>query len=210
MLINRDLEGYSSVSTDYSEVGKLIAEHAITKGGEDIAMVLSSVPHAGMTMRSQSIYKTCRCFGVNIENKIIYCNNNIDDAYELGIRMIREKKLPRVLICVHDIMAYGMMRAFNESGIKVGKDTEIITAQTSYPQFFAKSTPSITVVDMKIAEISQGAIRTAIDLATGRLTAPSKMTIRPEIIFRESSPAPSFEQLQNFEKLKERYSKSKY
>lgn len=205
VLINRSIDGYSSVTTDYEEVGRLAAEQAIAKAGDDIALIHNSVPHVGMTLRSQAIYKVCKSYGVHIDENIFYCSNSIDEAYELGIRFLRQKKLPRAIICVYDTVAFGLIRAFNEAGVAVGKDVEVLTTGTSTPQFFARSTPSISVVDLKLTELSQRAVRLAIDLATQRVTAPTNVVIQPELIYRESSPPPSLEQRQKLIERKRKF-----
>lgn len=205
VLMNRTLEGYSSVSTDYNTVGKLIAEQAIAKGGDDIAIISNNIPHLGLDQRNKAIYKVCNSYGVDIAQNVYHCNNSIDDAYELGMRMLLMKKLPRVIICSYDIVSFGLIRAFNEAGIKVGDTVDVLTASISYSQFFSRATPSITVVDLKISDIAQRSVRLAIDLATGQINKPTQIVIPPEIIYRESSPPPSVEQIQKFIERKRKY-----
>lgn len=205
VLINRQLEGYSCVSTDYEEVGRLSAEQAIAKAGDDIALVLNSFPHLGMNRRSQAVYNICKSYGITIDDQLYYCSNSIDEAYELGVLMLRKKKLPKMIICVYDTVAFGLIRAFNEAQIAVGRDVEVLTASTSLPQFFARATPSITVVDMKMAELAQQAVRLALDLVTYRVSGPHEIVIEPALIYRESSPPPTLEQTQKLIERKRRY-----
>lgn len=205
VLLNRSLEGYSCVTTDYSEVGRLTAEHAIAKGDDDIVLIHNSVSHIGMNLRSRAVYDVCASYGIKMDEKILYCSNNINEAYELGLRMLREKHLPKVILCMYDTVAFGLVRAFNESGITVGQEVEILTSSTSYPAFFARATPSITVVDMKVAEMTQRAFRLAIDHATGHRTTPIDIIIPPELIYRESSTPPSAEQIKRLIERKRQY-----
>lgn len=205
VLINRSMDGYSSVTTDYEEVGRLAAEQAIAKAGDDIALIHNSTPHVGMTLRSQAIYNVCHSYGIDIDENIFYCSNSIDEAYELGVRLLRQRTLPHVIICVYDTVAFGLIRAFNEAGVAVGKDVEVLATGTSTPQFFARATPSISVVDLKLTELSQRAVRLAIDLATQRITSPINVVISPELIYRESSPPPSLEQTQKLIERKRKY-----
>ena len=58
---------------------------------------------------------------------------------------------------------------------------------------------------MKLAEVTQRAVRLAIDHATGRLSKPTDVIIQPEIIYRESSPMPSLEQIQALNERKRRF-----
>ena len=57
-------------------------------------------------------------------------------------------------------------------------------------------------MDLKVAKISQRAVRLAIDLATQRLTEPVNVVISPELIYRESSSIPSHEQIQKLREYK--------
>lgn len=196
VLLNRSLSGYSCVSTDYAMVGRLAAEQAIAKGGEDFILVHNSFPHMGMTRRNREIQEVCKAFGIDAGQKTMYCSNSIDEAYELGVRLLRAPSLPKVILCIYDTVAFGLIRAFNEAGVRVGEQVEVLAIGSSYPGFFARATPSITIVDMKLAEVTQRAVRLAIDHATGRISAPTEITIPPEMLYRESSPMPTLEQTQ--------------
>ena len=205
VLMNRRLDGYSSVRADYQQVGRLAAEQAIAKAGDDFILIHNSVPHMGMTQRNREIQEVCKAYGIDTGQKTIYCSNSIDEAYELGVRLLRMKTLPKVVLCIYDAVAFGLIRAFNEAGIRVGDQVEVLATGTSYPGYFARSTPSITIVDMKLAEVTQRAVRLAIDHATGRLSKPTDVIIQPEIIYRESSPMPSLEQIQALNERKRRF-----
>ncbi|MBQ9250089.1 MAG: LacI family DNA-binding transcriptional regulator [Oscillospiraceae bacterium] len=205
VLINRSLEGYSGVSSDNDEVGRLSAAQAVAKAGEDIALIYNTTQHMGMNQRSRAIYQACKSYGISLDDKVFYCNNSIDEAYELGVRMLRQKMLPKLILCVYDTVAFGLIRALNEGGIQVGKEVEVLTASTSTPQFFARATPSITVVDMKIKEISQRALHLAVDLVYQRVPSPTQIVIEPELIYRESSPPPTIEQTQRLIEYKRKY-----
>ena len=205
VLMNRHLDGYSSVGADYPEIGRLAAEQAIAKACEDFILIHNSVPHMGMTRRNREIQEVCKAYGIDAGQKTIYCSNNIDEAYELGVRLLRMKPLPKVVLCIYDTVAFGLIRAFNEAGIQVGRQIEVLATGTSYPGFFARSTPSITIVDMKLAEVTQRAVRLAIDHATGRISSPTDINIQPEIIYRESSPMPTAEQLRALTERKRKY-----
>ena len=147
-------------------------------------------------MRSREVHEVCRSYGIDAGQKTIYCSNSIDEAYELGLRLLLQSALPRVILCMYDTVAFGLIRALNESGVRVGEQVEVLATGTSYPGFFSRATPSITVVDLKLAEVAQRAVRLAIDHATGRARNPMDLTIPPEILYRESSPRPTPEQIQ--------------
>lgn len=204
---NRILEGYPSVTTDQMTAGRLAAEQAICKAGDNIGLVMNSHPYLGLNQRATAVSKTCQEYGIDIYDKIFYCENNIESGYELGIRMILENKVPKAIICTYDIVGYGLMRAMVEANYKIGEDIHIINTCSSLPQIFSKSTPPMTVVDMKLEEVTQRAVRLAIELASHRidLTNVPKIIVQPVITYRDSSPIPTRDDLDKLRRLKEKY-----
>mgnify|MGYP004675976487 CR=1 FL=1 len=100
------------------------------------------------------------------------------------------------------------MRALIEADYRVGSQVQIITTCTSLPQFFAKSTPPMTVVDLKMEEVTHRAVRLAIDLALQRLDAADirPTIVTPQIIYRESCPVPTFEEAEHLERCRAAHS----
>ena len=188
VLLNRDLPGYSSVSIDHDEAGRLTAEHAIAVGGNDIAMVLNPSTLYGLNLRSASILKVCEEKGIDIKNNLFYGNNQIDTGYEIGWDMIRKNKLHKVIICMYDMVAMGIISALNEAEITVGKDVHVIATSSGLSSLAARYTPPITVVDLKMRDISERCLRLAIALAQQTITEPPKIVVQPSIIYRRSSP----------------------
>lgn len=188
VLLNRELPGYSSVSIDHEEAGKLAAEHAISVGGDDIAMVLNPSTLYGLNLRSASILKICEERGIDIKNNLFYGNNQIDTGYEIGWNMIRKNQLHKVIICMYDMTAMGIISALNEAGIAVGKDVHVIATSSGMSSLAARYTPPITVVDLKMMDISERCIKLAIALAQQTITEPQKIVVQPSIIYRGSSP----------------------
>ena len=188
VLLNRELPGYSSISIDHEEAGRLAATHAISVGGSDIALVLNPLPLYGLNLRSATILRICKENGINIENNLFYGNNQIDTGYELGWDMIRKNKLHKVIICIYDMVAMGIISALNEAGIKVGEDVHVIATSTSPSSLAARYTPPLTVVDLKMQDISERCLKLAIALAQKTITEPQKIVVPPTIIYRRSSP----------------------
>ncbi len=188
VLLNRDLPGFSSVSIDHDEAGRLTAEHAIAVGGNDIAMVLNPTTLYGLNLRSAAILKICEEKGIDIKNNLFYGNNQIDTGYEIGWNMIRKNELHKVIICMYDMTAMGIISALNEANIAVGKDVHVIATSSGIPSLAARYTPPITVVDLKMTDISERCIKLAIALAQQTITEPQKIVVQPSIIYRSSSP----------------------
>ena len=192
---NRVLAGYSYVSVDHWEAGRLTAIQAICKGGDEIVLVLNPLSFAGMNLRGKGFCDTCKKYGVEMADRILYCGNGIDEGYELGLKLARSGNLPKVIACMYDLVGYGLIRGLVESGVFVGDEVQVLVTSFSFSQFFAKCTPPMTVVDLQIEETTERAVRLAIDLASQRLSIPSDIIIPPQMIYRDSSPFPTSSEL---------------
>lgn len=187
VLFNRELAGYSSVTIDHEKAGRLAAEHAISRGGDSILLVMNP-SLLGLQSRGRSILETCSTHGIDMKNSVMYCTNNIDDGYELGWEMIRKNQLKKVIICIYDMVALGIMRALNEAGIVVGEEIQVVATSSGPSRLFARSSPPMTVVDLKTELISERALKMAIELGYWRITTPQQIVIPPSIIYRHSCP----------------------
>lgn len=188
VLFNRELPNYSSVSVDHEIAGRLAAQHAIRCGGNDLALVLNPSALFGLNYRGKAILETCLENDIDMRNNLFYSENLIDEGYELGWEMIRNNQLRKVIICVYDMVGMGIMSALNEAGIEVGKEVKIISTSSGLSRLFARTSPPMTVVDLRTEEVSEKALKMAIGLATRQLTGLQKIEIRPSIIYRQSCP----------------------
>lgn len=188
VLINRRIEGYSSVSIDQQEAGIMAARHAVSHAGDDILLVMPSVDLYGTNLRGKAICEACRSYGVDLTKNIVYCSMDIEDGYAMGQRLVMENQLHKVIICLFDVAAIGITSALVEAGVKIGKDVEIISMNSSYQQLISRMYSGLTVVDLRLEEISTKAISLAIDYATKKITEPQEVVLHPQMIYRKPSP----------------------
>lgn len=187
VLLNRTLPDYASVSFDQLESGRMAAKHAMKKGGNSISLV-SAKPLFGLTWRGNAVLDCCRSNGVNIENNVFYADTSISAGYELGRKLIAEKRLTKVIVCTYDMTALGISSALTEAGISVGKDVQIIATSSGDEELLAHFSPPMTVVDLRFRDVCQMAMRLAMDIATGRTSYPQDISIHPVMIYRRSCP----------------------
>lgn len=187
VLINRTHPNYASVSFDQLESGRLAAKHAIKKGGSDILLVSFSSLF-GTTLRANAFVDTCRVSGINMENRVLYADTSINGGYELGLKLLREKRLAKVITCTYDMTALGLSSALSAAGVRIGRDVQIIATSSGNGEIFAHAVPPMTVVDLRFKDACHTAVRLAMGVALGRTTYPQDVSIRPTIIYRESCP----------------------
>lgn len=188
VLLNRNLPGYSSVSVDHMEAARLATEHALRCGGTDVTLVMNTVDYYGLTSRSEHMVELLRAGGWDPESHTLCCANRIDDGYDLGRDLVRSGRLTRVILCAYDMVGLGILSALHEAGIDAGGNVQVLSVSTGPQRLFARSCPPMTVVDLRTREIMERCLTMAIDLAAGRLTEPRSLTVRPEIVYRQSAP----------------------
>lgn len=193
VLLSRDLPNHSSVSVDHEEAGRIAALHAIRNGGSNVSLVQNSQSAAlGLNTRGGHMYNTFIQNGIDMTSKVLFCENQIDDGYDLGRDMIRKNKLSRVILCSYDMVALGIISALNEAGIPIGDEVQVLATSSGPQRLFARCYPPMTVVDLRLEEVMQRALSLAIDLAMRRLDTIKKIVVPPTIVYRDSCPLNNF------------------
>ena len=188
ILMNRSMEGYYCVTIGQYEAGVMAARHAISRAGDDIMLVMPAVDLYGANLRGKAIRETCRKYGVDLSRNIVYCSVDIEEGHALGRRLYLENRLHKVIICLFDMAALGITSALVEAGVKIGKDVEIISMNSSYQQLIARMYSGLTVVDLRMEDVANMTINLAIDLAVKKNEEPRSIVLHPRMIYRKSSP----------------------
>lgn len=110
-------------------------------------------------------------------------NNRIQDGYEVGKKMLHQKrKLPRAILAENDSVAIGLMKALKEGNISVPKDIALIGCNDIPASAFVA--PPLTTVKLSDELIGQMSARMLIErIITGReggikIVVPDKLVIR--------------------------------
>ncbi len=188
VLFYRELDGYSSVNTDHKAASLLAAHHALDSGGNDVSLVLNPFPQYAISSRGQYILDEFVNAGIDMSNRVFYSENTIENGYELGWELVRTGKLCKVIVCMYDMVALGLMSALNEADLHIGKDVKILAISTSPQYLFSRAYPPLTVVDLHSQEVAMKAMTLALHLATGQITEEQHLLVQPTIVYRKSCP----------------------
>ena len=146
------------------------------------------LPAAGISDADLQTLDAFLAAGVNMQDRVFFSDNSIDAGYELGWEMVRKNKLSKVILCVYDMVALGIMSALNEAGIHIGEDVKILATSTSPQYLFSRSYPPMTVVDLHSQEVAMKSMTLALHLATRQITGEQHLIVQPSIIYRQSCP----------------------
>lgn len=188
VLINRVVPGVSSVSIDHSMAMKLLLEHGWVNAKGDMALVLNEASLYSLTLSAKELLEVYQKKGFDTRNRIFYSQNQIDNGYEIGIEMVRSGAVPKVILCVYDMVAMGIISALTDEGIEVGSVVQVLATSNGPERLFARMTPSLTVVDLKMKEVAERGVKLAIDIAMKRVDQTHQIKVYPSMIYRKSSP----------------------
>jgi len=169
----------TQIKVDYSSIMKEIVDHLRSQGGKSIHYVSSSISSDTLDEKTKAFMKA---YGKK-EAKIHFGIADTSGACEQVGEAYTGSTLPDAFVCTNDAVAFGVLKAVNDLGLKVPEDVMIVGFDNSYISEY--SAPSITSVDIESAKIGEIAIK----LLMGKLggEAVPDYVITPHLILRHSS-----------------------
>ncbi len=113
-----------------------------------------------------------------------------DDGYQVGQWFLQKKQLPTAIVCANDQIAFGLLAAMYEKGIKVPEDISV-TGMDDIP--YAKiSNPSLTTVTNDSVAFATQGLKMLFERIDGIYTqaTPREVAITHQLVVRQSSSIP--------------------
>ena len=97
-------------------------------GHEQIGIVRSSVKTRNFWLRDRAFHDAMQFLGSSIQPQFSFdVDSTFDGAYRDMCRHLRNgASLPTALFCINDIVAFGVLKALRETGVRVPDDVSII------------------------------------------------------------------------------------
>ncbi len=135
VVIDRKIEGLSSIFSDDSGDLERLAEHLICKHGLRRIDVLTCDAGGHISeSRLAGIMRAFSRYGISPdEYRVIHSGNYWDDSGEaLGRRYASGGlSLPQAVICLNDYMAFGLCKALTDAGIRIPEDVSVTGYDTN-------------------------------------------------------------------------------
>jgi DNA-binding LacI/PurR family transcriptional regulator len=180
------------VGVDERAAGVLAAEHLISLGHERIGIIGGVESFLHVRQRLQGVQATLERHGLALEPEhVIHCGWGAGDGFNgfariLAIETIRR---PTALVAASDFLAFGVMRAAADAGLRLPRDLSIVgfdgTEACEY------SLPRLTTIAQPISEIARASVRILAELLADSSRDSQSVLFRPRLIERESTGPPS-------------------
>ena len=188
VLINRTLEGFSSVSIDHVQAGRMACDLAFTSGGDSICAVWDSRFHVATNLRRTAFEARSEELGIASAISHFTCEGVSDAGYTLAAALLQNNALKKVLYCNNESIARGVVSALLEAGVQIGSDLFLFTANNGGDTFCRYLTPPVTEIHLRMREVFEQGLKRCLRLIAHPGEETKEMLLQPTVIYRQSLP----------------------
>lgn len=113
---------------------------------------------------------------------------HITTGYDVTNRWLEEDDLPSAIICGDDHIAFGVIDALRENGLKVPEDVSVVGYDDH--AFASKLHPHLTTVKQPAVEMGSQGVEALFDIIKGHEKQHVVVKLPPELIVRHTSSQP--------------------
>ncbi|MCX7761201.1 MAG: LacI family transcriptional regulator [Candidatus Kryptonium sp.] len=183
VFLDRVIKGFNTsyvVSDNYGGM-KALVEYLVSKGYKSFFFINGQKETLSAQNRYKAFVDTLKAHG--IEN---YEHVFSSFTYESGYKYAKAlSKLPDVVVCGNDLIAYGVISALKEMGLSIPSDVAV----TGYDDilFSEHYKPSLTTVRQPIYDMGRKAAEMIIKMINDKTSQPNGVILPNEIVIRESA-----------------------
>ncbi|WP_083941765.1 LacI family DNA-binding transcriptional regulator [Sanguibacter suarezii] len=177
-------ESVTTVSVDQGLGARLIVRHLAELGHQEVLHLAGPHDWLDADARASAWADECTRLGFSVSEPIEgdWSGNR---GYEVGLELARSGP-PTAIFAANDQLALGLLRAFNESGLRVPQDVSVVGFDdiTGADNFI----PPLTTIRPGFDALGTRIIETLLGVLEGRSTGPA--VLEPELVVRGSTAAP--------------------
>ncbi len=163
-----------------------VIEHFLSYGHQEIGIVRSRFRTRNFALRDRAFREGMAALGLEMDRGYVFeVDSTFDGAYQDMLHYLRQgAKLPSALFCTNDMIAFGVLKAFRETGVSVPEEVSLIGFD-DLPTA-ALLDPPLTSIAVSKREIGSTAMRRLISRTRNARMPYSKIVVGGTLIERES------------------------
>ncbi len=176
-------EKLNTIYMDHKLGASLMAEHMISKGYKNIAIIHGPVDHYDGLQRKQSFLEVMDSSGLKIpDNRQVYGDYTIESGYQ-GAKQLLDCCKPDAIFCANDYMAAGAMRYLKEQGLTIPGDVAI--AGYDNVELSLAVYPKMTTIDGRMHDLGKALAENLFNvMKSGH--SPLNVRLIPRLLDRDS------------------------
>jgi LacI family transcriptional regulator len=192
LLDRRSSDGeFCSVSVDHTRGGELAARHLFELGHRRIAFINGPLHLSQCAERRRGMRRAARKAGLDADESIVECTINPITAVEqaeLAVENFLElPDRPTGVVCVNDRVAFAVLRALAERGVRVPRDMSVVGYDDV--DFAAMLSPALTSIRQPKYELGREAGQLLIAETLDPSHCHGDIRFEPELVERQSTTA---------------------
>ena len=170
------------VDNDHREACLSVLEHLAEQGYERPALLAVRGEQSFIRDYERGYYEWCE--GAGVKALVVWARTLTEpDGYEAAALAISDPARPDALVCMHDRLAIGALRALRDAGVTVPDDVGV--AGSTDTLFAAHAVPRLTSVQLFPERMGETAVELLLLLVNG--TDIESVLIPTEVIVRDST-----------------------
>ena len=187
VLLNRSAPSrlFSTVCADNERGGALAARYLLERGHRKIAHLTGPRRHGNLSDRARGFVRALKSARPAVEPVILRGNYNYTGGAELTHQLLDQHPDITAIFAANDIMAFGVVRAAMERGLRIPEDVSLIGFDNI--EFASILHPPLTTIHQPKYEIGYAAVEILLRLAQSKSkAAPEHRILGVELIERQS------------------------
>ena len=148
---------FSTVSADNFQGGYLAGQYLAAMGHRFIGHVTGPRNHGNLSLRCKGFLKACESRKGYVPPSILYGEQSYHGGFEMTKRLLSRNPSVTAIFAANDIMAFGVLRALTEMGLKAPGDISIIGFDDV--ELASIITPPLTTIQQPKYEIGRAAVQ---------------------------------------------------
>ena len=187
VLLNRESEKFSSVSSNNEEIGMSAARLIKLAGYNEVAILTSVRPYVATGVRARAFLAACRTLDIKVRDEwVIKYENTIEGGVKAAEEYCNLPDRPQMVYADSDAMAVGALYTFHMHGLRLPDDVALLAIALRDREITEYSIPPCSVVEMPSRKFMRACVETIRTLLARPETAPIHIVIEPEVIVRET------------------------
>lgn len=178
---------HSTISIDDRQGGYIATKHLLDLGHRNIAIAASNILPEGVIQRRFQGYKDAlESRGIQVKSEYIFQDSlSFDGGYRIGKKLLKHSNEITAVFAAADVVAFGIIKAFNESSKKIPENLSIIGFDNTKTCEFLN--PALTSIAQPIYEKGIKAVEILVDLIYNSNSEIRKITLPVKLVERDST-----------------------
>ena len=189
VLCNRSSKRYTTVFVDTQKAGEQLATVFEKNHQSHVAVMLSNNREQHIPKKIQSFLSHCKEKGITIQKEhIFWSDRSIQGGIASAKALLHTPHTPKAILCSNDYMALGVCYYFQQQGIKIPEDFQLLSLSIGNRELLCYSNPPISTMDMPWEEIAAQSFRFLIKSFQSNSYLPEHIPIDTPFYERISCP----------------------